>query len=153
MDSKPGYKRGQATGRHRECPRNLGTANSPARAPALDKERGPAPRPVMRSAGPAPAGSHEDEAGLISTPPIRFDSISMASDSDSIRLRIPIWIPISQRRPTSLPISADSTSPDPAADFRRSDSFRSPIRLIDSILGSPDSSHRTLLFTYDSYHS
>eukprot|EP00959_Pyramimonas_sp_CCMP1952_P259973 5435287-Pyramimonas_sp.AAC.1 len=61
----------------------------------------------------------------------------MDSDSESIRLGIPIWAPISHWRPTSLPISADSTFPDPAADFCRSDSFRSPIRVIDSILGSP----------------
>ena len=36
MGSKPGHKRGQATGRYRECPRNLGTANSPVRGSAED---------------------------------------------------------------------------------------------------------------------
>ena len=36
MHSKPDYKRGQATGRYRECPRNLGTASSPVRGSAED---------------------------------------------------------------------------------------------------------------------
>eukprot|EP00959_Pyramimonas_sp_CCMP1952_P009665 201811-Pyramimonas_sp.AAC.1 len=35
------------------------------------------------------------EAGLASIPPIRFDPISMASDSDSIRRGIPIWVTVS----------------------------------------------------------
>eukprot|EP00959_Pyramimonas_sp_CCMP1952_P187862 3927887-Pyramimonas_sp.AAC.1 len=61
----------------------------------------------------------------------------MASDSDSIRLGMPMWIPISQWRPTVLPISADSSSPESAANSHRSDSFRSPIRPIDSIMGAP----------------
>eukprot|EP00959_Pyramimonas_sp_CCMP1952_P015652 331237-Pyramimonas_sp.AAC.1 len=39
-------------------------------------------------------------------------------------------------RHTSLPISADSTFPGSASDFRRFDSCRSPIRFIGSMLGS-----------------
>eukprot|EP00959_Pyramimonas_sp_CCMP1952_P455142 9471078-Pyramimonas_sp.AAC.1 len=65
-------------------------------------------------------------AGFASIPPSRFDSISIISDSDSIPPGSPIWAPIASWRRTGLPTSADSTLPDPAADCRRSEAFRSP---------------------------
>ncbi|CAK0797191.1 unnamed protein product, partial [Prorocentrum cordatum] len=90
-------------------------------------------RPAASRGGVSATGS-----GLVSTPTIRFGSISMASAPDSIRLGIPIWAPIRQRRPTSLPTSANATSPDSAADCRRPDSVRSPIRLLDSTPASSE---------------
>eukprot|EP00959_Pyramimonas_sp_CCMP1952_P296564 6204032-Pyramimonas_sp.AAC.1 len=53
---------------------------------------------------------------------------------------MPVWISASRWEACAgLPASAstDAFPPDLAADVRRSDPFRSQIRLIDSILGSP----------------
>ncbi|CAK0818658.1 unnamed protein product [Prorocentrum cordatum] len=127
-------------------------AASGSAARAAGPPAGAAARGATRPAGvgalpprgfglPAPAQAAKPprapQAGLVSSPPTGLDSISIDSIWDSIRFGIPIWAPISYWRHTILPISAVSTFPDSAADFRRSDSFRSPIRLIDSGLSCP----------------